>query len=146
MKYISFLTFTIRMKRILSILLLCLYLISSIGVTVSAHYCEGNLASFAFFETDLNCCCDEGSNGESDDCCRDESKSIQISADQNKAEFNNKEFQTVEIGFLPSVSTWSINKSILKKISALPLFIPDPPENRQLIPAYKRNHSFLFYS
>lgn len=134
------------MKRFLSIFLLFLYLVSSIGVTVSAHYCGGNLASLAFCQTDLKCCCDEKNDGKTNDCCRDESKSIKISADQNKAEFNNKEFQTVEIGFLPSVSTWSINKSILKKISTLPLFIPDPPENRQLIPAYKRNHSFLFYS
>ena len=134
------------MKRLLSTFLLCLYLVSSIGVTVSAHYCEGNLASLALFETNLNCCCDDVASGKSTDCCKDESTSIKISADQNKVELNNKEFHANVHGMVPSISVWSLCKLILKKISSLPLFLPDPPENAQLLPAYKRNHSFLFYS
>ena len=134
------------MKKFLSVILLSLYLVSSIGVTVSAHYCGGNLASFAFFDKDLSCCCDDEATGKTDDCCKDESKSIKITADQNKVEFNEKQHALVDLEIIPAPRCCFFTKSALVIISSLPFCVPDPPDKGNLIAAYKRNHSFLFYS
>ena len=83
------------MRKILSIILLSLYLVSSIGVTINAHYCGGNLASLALFEK-VSCCCDEEEAEKPTDCCKDEIKTIKISDDQIKGEEKFKQAISLE--------------------------------------------------
>lgn len=122
-----------------------LYLVSSIGVTINAHYCGGNLASLALFEK-VSCCCDEEEVEKPSDCCKDEIKTIKISDDQIKAEEKFKQVICLEFTdrlpqlykFLSGVRRvyHTTNSCSLESVSRH----VDP------IPIYKKNQSFLFYS
>lgn len=133
------------MKKIFSIFLLSLYLISSLGVTISAHYCGGNLAALAIFENP-SCCCDDVQENKKDDCCKNENKSLKITADQNKVEFSEKKFQSVDIFSPIAISEYFVKRSDFNAIASIAVALPSKPEKGKRIPAYKRNHSFLFYS
>lgn len=69
------------MKKITVILLLMCYLIPSIGMTVSAHYCGGKLASVSLQLLGTEKCkC--GSKKMKKDCCKTTTCTIQIKSDQ----------------------------------------------------------------
>lgn len=134
----------VSVKKFLSISLLFLYLVASIGLTISLHYCGGNLASLGFFETPT-CCCDDVTEKKKDDCCKNENKSFKITTDQNQVAFAEKKIQCSS-SFLP-VHTSYINKAVALHPGILISFtLPKPPDRSHLLPVYKRNHSFLFYS
>lgn len=133
------------MRKILSIILLSLYLVSSIGVTINAHYCGGNLASLALFEK-VSCCCDEEEAEKPIDCCKDEIKTIKISDDQIKGEEKVKQIAGIdELDQLPQTYKFlSVSRLIYRTLNLK--LVLSPPENLNPVPIYKRNHSFLFYS
>jgi len=145
------------MQKQLSIFMLCLYLLASVGLTVSAHYCGGNLASLAFFEKN-SCCCETESQsgevenkfasrfeGEKDDCCKNEIKPFRIGVDQLKEDQHTAKTILSAWEFLPSLAYIFRSCPIEESSIAKTLPLPDPPETNSL-PSYKRNHSFLFYS
>ncbi len=74
------------MKRIVVISLMFLYLITAIGLTVSAHYCDGKITSVSFnpFDTKHKCPC--GSKKMKKDCCKDETTTIKLSEEQQKTQ------------------------------------------------------------
>ena len=131
-------------KKFLSISLLFLYLVASIGLTVSLHYCGGNLASLGLFETPT-CCCDDLAEKKKDDCCKNENKSFKITTDQNQVAFAEKKIQCPS-PFLPVYNTYKYNKVALLPTILVAFTLPQPPERSNLLPVYKRNHSMLFYS
>lgn len=47
------------MKYLLNIFVLTLYLLSNIGLYGKAHFCGGDLQSYAFYEQSLDSCCPE---------------------------------------------------------------------------------------
>lgn len=133
------------MRKSLSISLLFLYLIASAGFTVTAHYCGGNLAELALFEK-TTCCCDKEEETPADDCCKDEIKQFKISDEQLKTEQQITPFPSTEMEPpLPTVFHHGSDAVIFPaSLTATPL--PDAPDRSNLLPPYKRNHSFLFYS
>lgn len=66
------------MKKALSISLLILFVIATIGVTVSTHYCGGKLADTSVFST---ASCDCGDKEMESNCCQNESEFFQIDED-----------------------------------------------------------------
>ncbi|MSQ78804.1 MAG: hypothetical protein EXR21_03890 [Flavobacteriaceae bacterium] len=56
------------MKRILLIVSLFAYLLSTVGIDVQIHYCDGELSQVTFVGSDANCGCED----EDDDCCENE--------------------------------------------------------------------------
>ena len=132
------------MRKFLSILLLSIYMIASIGFTINAHYCEGNLASLGLFEN-VSCCCDEAESGKADDCCKDEIKTIKISDDQIKGEQKVKHFLTVDNSnkLLHVFSLQADVNIVCDKDQSSKIKVSTYHLNA--IPIYKRNHSFLFY-
>jgi hypothetical protein len=131
-------------KRFLSISLLFLYLLSSAGVTVSAHYCGGDLASLSLFQSG-SCCCDDTQDVTDDGCCKDEQRQLKITADQNKAEFSEKKFQVTYHFLAPRGSLHPLTNQFTKARSLIVIALPKAPDKSLSLPAYKRNHSFLFY-
>ncbi|MCC7028950.1 MAG: hypothetical protein IT257_01505 [Chitinophagaceae bacterium] len=132
------------MKRLLSISFLFLYLLSSAGVTVTAHYCGGDLASLSLFKR-ISCCCDENQEAKEEGCCKNENKQLKITADQNKFEFAEKKFQ-MTCSILPSYGVFaSFAVPNIKSVALSPVTLPRSPDNCCSIPLYKRNHSLLFY-
>lgn len=73
------------MKKITALFLMFLYLIPAIGVTVSAHHCDGKITSVSlkFFDTH-KCPC--GDKAMKKDCCKDEAKTFKLSNEQQKAQ------------------------------------------------------------
>jgi len=131
-------------KRFLSIALLFLYLLSSAGVTVTAHYCGGDLASLSLFKH-ISCCCDESQEAKEEGCCKNENKQLKITADQNKAEFAEKKFQ-LPCSVLPVNGVFaSFALPYIRSGALLPVTLPRSPDIGCSIPVYKRNHSLLFY-
>jgi hypothetical protein len=49
-------------------------LISTTGLTISQHYCGGELVSTSIFDEAKSCC-------DSDDCCKNETELIQLDVD-----------------------------------------------------------------
>lgn len=133
------------MKKFLSISLLFLYLVSSIGIIISLHYCGGSLASLSLSQN-ASCCCDDNVKDMKEGCCKDEVKFIKITDDQNKAEYLVKKFSSLVMD-LPAQQHYFFNSKLIdRSLSLLPVALARPPDRCNLIPAYKRNHSFLFYS
>lgn len=58
-------------RRATHIILSFLLLVSTIGLSVSKHYCDGKLISTSFF-IDADSCCD------STDCCKNETEVFQL--------------------------------------------------------------------
>jgi len=71
------------MKKIAIIFLLFLYLIPTIGFSVSAHYCGGKMTSLSLKLVD-NHKCPCGSKKMKEGCCKDETKTFNLKNDQQK--------------------------------------------------------------
>lgn len=134
------------MKRFLSISMLMIYLTFSVGFVISMHYCGGSLASLNLF-AEASCCCDDDTMNQKDDCCKNEFKTLKISDEQNiQKEIAYKFSNDFEAALLPVPAFYTLSSVgfINKKIDNQRL--PRPPNRASVIPAYKLNNSFLFYS
>ena len=78
------------MKKITALLLLFLFLITNSGMTVSAHWCGGKLASIHFFSDDGHRCpC--GKRAMKPGCCKD--KTVTLKAIKDPAKVNQFAFK-----------------------------------------------------
>jgi hypothetical protein len=111
---------------------------------VKAHYCGGDLASLSLFKK-VSCCCEDGPRKKKDDCCKNEIKTFKIADNQLKTEHEKFILDTddaiVDLTVHHSVlfQTWSPQENVICTS------LPKPPDRVCSMPAYKRNHSFLFY-
>jgi hypothetical protein len=73
------------LKRILAILLLCCYTISSNGIYISKHFCGGQLQTISFYKKISKCCCEDETEEmtKEDNCCNDVATFSKLSTDQN---------------------------------------------------------------
>ncbi len=133
------------MKRFLSITLLSIYLLFSAGVVVSLHYCGGSLAALKLF-VKASCCCDDEESGANDDCCKDEIKTIKIADDQHKEEQIQWVLKSVALEAEAPIFTTIHKQWIYTPTVSNIQQLPRPPDRALLIPAYKLNHAYLFYS
>jgi len=92
-------------KRFASIFLLTFYLITSVGVNVSLHYCGGSLADVSVSQNALDTQCACGSEMMEDDCCQTKSLHVEIKDKNHQA------------------STFSFNNTLTAKGWALPIAI-----------------------
>ncbi len=84
------------MKRILYISLIIAYILPSIGVTISKHYCGGSVSSISFIgQAEDNCGC--GNKKMKEDCCKDEITQFKIQDKQSQT--NNPQVSLQQIGF-----------------------------------------------
>lgn len=69
--------FELHMKKILTILLLFVYLICASGVRINVHYCGGKLKQISFFQVNekKGCC---GNKMKSKNCCKDKVAVLKI--------------------------------------------------------------------
>jgi hypothetical protein len=139
-----FLYFCYRMKRFLSVALLQLYLLSSIGLVISLHYCGGNLASLKLF-VPANCCCDDEVSDENQSCCKDEFKTIKLCDDQIKEEPSKIGYTWLEASFPCTIPSFKSCNLVNKLLALRPVILPRPPNEAEEIPAYKKNNAYLFY-
>ncbi len=71
------------MKRIITLSLLCIYMVASLGVTVQAHYCMGRLVSSSFQIQKSNTQCPKcGMTKHKKGCCEDKTQTFKIQNEQ----------------------------------------------------------------
>ncbi|MES2515308.1 MAG: hypothetical protein V4580_14240 [Bacteroidota bacterium] len=59
--------------------LVSVYVFTTVGVCVIAHYCGGELEKVSLFSKTTSCC--DGEDNETDDCCKDEGKHVTFQSD-----------------------------------------------------------------
>lgn len=117
---------------------MCLYLVSALGITVTAHYCGGKLASVAvnFTGADL---CKCGSKKMKDNCCKTTTCSFQIKDVQDKtAEVN---FSFSSFNFQPAMPV-TIHTGITELLAEHNFSINHPPPPEIKPPLYLLNRVF----
>jgi len=128
------------MKKIFLITILFLYLIPSIGITVSAHFCRGELSGISFgAEKQKRCGCKVGAVRKN--CCEDVVLSMKIKDDQQKVA--PVSFKLVQLAALPSKPDFAHPLVILSVEKPTVIYPVEIPPGRFKQPLYLQNESFL---
>ena len=128
------------MKKIILILVLFLYLIPSIGITVSAHYCSGKLSGISFgSQKQKTCGCKVGSVRKS--CCEDVVLSMKIKDDQQKV--SPVSFKLVQVALLDTKCTFFYHVVAVSSVETMAVYTTEKPPGRFKQPLYLQNESFL---
>lgn len=62
-------------------MVVCIYVFSTIGVSVFSHYCGGELEKVSFFTKTNSCCGDESDEAMESGCCKNEVSHIAFKED-----------------------------------------------------------------
>jgi hypothetical protein len=127
------------LRNFLSLLLLSVYLLFSIGIIKATHFCMGREASVQFFKAETTPCACPVYVQEDDSCCNDKHELLKIEGDQ-------KTFSTFTVG-LP---VWKIERIYTERFFARDIVLENIGRFEQLksqpkIPLWKAHKSFVFY-
>jgi hypothetical protein len=126
-------------RKIVSMLLVGMYLLFSVGILKSTHFCMGRKASETYFTTESKKCGCSAFMEENNDCCDDEQGLLKIDNEQ----------KTISI-FSLSVPQWMViekiyTEQLVAKAEPVNLSFTDrqlPPPDRPLFQLYC---SLVFY-
>ncbi len=90
------------MKKIIAKILMILYVIPLIGISITVHYCGGEISSISWFQTQDDKC-DCGSEKMKGDCCQDKSFTFIANFEQIKSNKISDEVFNVVFFELPKV-------------------------------------------
>ena len=137
------------MRRILSLIIMALYLLPAFGMTVSAHYCGGKLADVSLFgsKPKMNCSCGTKNDHKQvllkNKCCEQFIYSLKLDNQQLKQSAVGFKIPNaavpVETFFWPDLIQYQL--TVLEK--EVLCYFPDLPPGRYKIPVYIQNDSFL---
>lgn len=137
------------MKRIISLIIMVLYLFPAVGLTVSTHYCGGKLADVSLFgsKTKMNCVCGAMASKNKvhvkRKCCEQVIYSLKLENQQLKQPA--LDFKSPESGILEEKHfdfDYIRNRVIVPSKVALS-YAPNLPPGRYKEPIYIQNDSFL---
>ena len=137
------------MKRILSLVILILYLVPATGMTVSTHYCGGKLADVSLFgvKTKMKCSCGtvplRNKVFLKRKCCEQHTFSLKLENQQLKEAVSHPKVH--DVGTLEEIKfrfayTGRIFCTPSKTICN---YCPELPPGRYKAPIYIQNDSFL---
>ena len=128
------------MKKLLSIVLLFLFLITNSGIAVTAHWCCGELSSIHFIAADKHrCTC--GDNGSCDNkamesgCCKDKTTTLNANEKNDVAKAADFELKvtTPDITFIP-VNHIEVLSTVIFHNTVSDFYHPPPPNHS--VPLY----------
>lgn len=131
------------MRKLLSYIVLFIYVVLSLGVSVHFHYCQGKLKNVTLF-TSSSCCPDEaaGSCGFHSSCCDDESLRIDSPSDYPgtaKLQLPNFDFIIAKLAIYPDF--------VQVGARSIHLQLPDsrgaPPDSK--VPVYLKLCRITYY-
>ena len=138
-----------RMKRIISLIIMVLYLLPALGITVSSHYCGGRLADVSLFGSKPKMSCVCGVTAPKNNvhfkgkCCEQVVYSLKLDNQQIKqSALDLKIPDPGVLGEKHSDFLFVRNQVIVPSESALS-YTPDLPPGRFKEPIYIQNDSFL---
>ncbi len=128
------------MKKILTLLLLMIYLLGTTGVVLSKHFCGSKISHISLLGNKKPCKCGKVKMPKS--CCKDTSVKLSTDDNQRLSHFNyNTELQSGVIGWLPLAIQISFAPRAYAQLSTKPYYIckKGPPKT----PIYLSIHSLL---
>ena len=130
------------MRKVLAILLVCIYTSLTVVSFVSLHFCHGHLKTITFSKTDANRGCNDHAKCSSS-CCQNILISIDFEPDQSSAE----SFQYARIQECDIHSDFSIKptENHAESFECLSENNSNSPPLKVFNEIYLINHSFLFY-
>lgn len=135
--------------RILSILLLSIYSLFSTGLVVHAHYCQEELAAVQLY-TEAACCCDDNQSvPESDDCCKNEIKTLKIADAQLKVEPRSFADESSHFDAIPALGSINLCYSRIGRkyeYRSIDTNSFHPPDIASNCPLYIRYQRLVLYS
>lgn len=118
-------------------MLMSFYLILSIGVSVNAHFCGGNLKSVTVSSDGGKCCCDSKDNSNS--CCSDKSAYVQYDNDNQEITTFKFEFGKFHVAF----NNWVQNDTSVAQTTTTLYECQKAPPPKQ--PLWLRHCSLTYY-
>jgi hypothetical protein len=137
-----------RMKRILSLIIMLLYLLPALGMTVSTHYCGGKLADVSLFgsKPKMNCSCGAMTPKKvlvKRKCCEQVIYSLKLDNQQLKQSALDHKNPDHKV-FAEKQSDFGFIRNTISVIPEVALsYSPNLPPGRYKEPIYIQNDSFL---
>ena len=101
------------MKFFASILFCFLYLTSTSGITLNAHYCGGKVKHISFFKkSEKNCC---GKKKMKKNCCKDKKNSFKVKDNHESGSFLKLKNTPLEYNNAVILIKFSFNSIIINK-------------------------------
>ncbi len=110
------------LRKIAHIILGMLILISSMGMTVSRHYCGNTLKDISIISETKPCCDDVGEEG----CCRNETERFELEEDFVPSNVS-LEFKAINFDFLLAIVPDILVNIVEKPANTFKVFSPPPP-------------------
>lgn len=136
------------MKRLITLVVMVLYLVPAFGITVSAHYCSGKLADVSVFVSGKRLSCACGSAGQGDQavvkkkCCEQLVYSLKLETQQLKE--LKLGWEVSDFSFVSQrITSFFIHKEHFVIEAPLMDYSPELPPGRCKEPIYIQNDSFL---
>lgn len=137
------------MKRILSLIIMVLYLLPALGITVSTHYCSGKLADVSVFGSASKMKCSCGAMAPKNKvhfkrkCCEQVVYSLKLENQQLK-QFT-LDFKSPESGIIEEkhFDFDFIRNTVIVPSKVALSYTPNLPPGRYKEPIYIQNESFL---
>ncbi|MBI3503186.1 MAG: hypothetical protein HY063_15470 [Bacteroidetes bacterium] len=121
------------MKKIFSIFLSAIFLISAMGMTINSHFCGMKLQSVSLMKQD--CCCKKGTMPKG--CCKNEIKYVKITDDYSPS----SQFHIEKNNIAPVVLHFDFPSAINHLTSSIAFANHSPPPKFEDIVI--ASHSFL---
>lgn len=126
--------------RSLTIVLLCVYLLFSVGIIKATHFCMGREASVQFFTSEAKKCPCAKYVTEKESCCDDQHELLKVDDD-------HKSISKVSA----SDPVWKVERIFTERLLAEVLGTDDIADVKRLtkappkIPLWKAHRSYVFY-
>ena len=112
------------MKRLLTISLLLIYLIFSMGIVISYHYCGGSLGEVSLFKKAKNCCPDANTEKS---CCQNSVAFYKITSDYNS---DITPLEAPQVGFI----------ALIQPVFSHSILIPSSGQSDQIFDLHRLKH------
>lgn len=138
-----------RMKRILSLVIMVLYLLPALGMTVSTHYCSGKLADVSLFgsKPKMSCSCGAITSNNKvhvkKKCCEQATYSLKLGSQQLKESTLTHKNLNSEILDEKQFRFNLIRNTVFVPVKVALSYSPNLPPGRYKQPIYIQNDSFL---
>lgn len=137
------------MKRILSLVIMVLYLLPALGMTVSTHFCGGRLTDVALFgsTSKMSCSCGTAIPHKNPlaqkKCCEQLTYSLKLGNQQLKQSVSIVKSADAEIATAKQFRFEFTRNQVIVRPNTVLNYIPDLPPGRYKEPIYIQNDSFL---
>lgn len=128
------------LSRIITLTLMSVYLLFSVGILRATHFCMGREASVSYFTTESKKCGCSIYAEEKNDCCDDEQDILKLDKEQktiSKLSLNVPEWMLLEKLYTERFVAFNTTETA----AGFDTTDPSPPD----IPLFKFHCSFVFY-